>query len=204
MPDNIVKNNNTPISQLEKSWGLPSTSFENNTNSDSPLSKSGAGFTLIEVLVYLGLFTILVGGAVLAAYNVIESSGRNQTLAIMQQESSFITGKINWALSGIEGVNAPLLNTPSSQLLVTKTDGAIGAVDIRPDVNNTSDLLLTRGSSPAQILNNTNVAVSNLIFDHQSSPSGAEWVKATFTLTAKAPNGGSIVQNFETTKYVRK
>src|SRR5262245_42467784 len=88
------------------------------------------GFTLIEVLVYLALFTILVGGAVLAAYNVIESNGRNQTLAVLQQESNFLTGKINWALTGISDVGSPANNSTSGKLSVTKSDPVIGAVDI--------------------------------------------------------------------------
>jgi type II secretory pathway pseudopilin PulG len=163
-----------------------------------------SGFTLVEVLVYLGLFTILIGGAVAAAYNVIESSGRNQTMAILQQESTFITGKINWALSGIEGINAPLVGTPSSQLLVTKIDPSIGPLDIRPDLNNINDLQISRNNASSQILNSSNVQLTNLIFNHQTSGSGAEWVTASFTLSARTPNGQMISQNFETTKYVRR
>jgi len=162
------------------------------------------GFTLIEILVYLALFTILVGGAVLAAYNVIESNGRNQTLAILQQESNFLTGKVNWALTGISGVNSPLNNSTGSRLSVTKTDVTIGAVDIDLSTSPVTDMELSRGAAPAQPLNSSNVAVSNLLFDHQTEVSGAEWVKATFTLSAKTPGGQTISQDFSTIKYLRK
>ncbi len=168
--------------------------------------KEQQGFTLIEILVYLGLFTILVGGAVLAAYNVIESNGRNQTLALVQQEANFLTGKINWALTGIDGVNQPPApNSPAlSKLAVTKSDSAVGEVDINLDDSNPGDIQLRRSGGEYHTLNSSNITVSNLLFNYESSENGAEWVKATFTLSAKTPDGHDINQDFSTVKYLRK
>src|SRR5581483_3447430 len=84
--------------------------------------KSAPGFTLIEVVVYLALFAILFGGAVLAAYNIVESSGRNQSKADIQQEGEFIIGKINWALSGAASVSSPGAGLSSTILSVVKFD----------------------------------------------------------------------------------
>ena len=57
--------------------------------------KSGAGFTLIEVLVYLALFGLIMSGAVVSAYQMFEASGRNQTRAMIQEEGDFIVAKID-------------------------------------------------------------------------------------------------------------
>ena len=161
------------------------------------------GFTLIEVMVYLALFGLLIGGAVIAAYNVIESIGRNNTQATIQQEGNFLLAKINWTLSGISAVNQPLENTTSSQLLVAKTDLSIGAVDINIDPGTHTKMLITRSGLTSD-LNNDNVDVSGLVFDHQHPIGGAEWVTSNFTLTAKTPNGQSISRDFTTTKYLRQ
>src|SRR5213078_842008 len=63
------------------------------------------GFTLIETLVYLALFAIMIGGIVAASYLLFESSNRNQTKAMMQEEKNFILGKINYALSGAKSAS---------------------------------------------------------------------------------------------------
>ena len=69
--------------------------------------KGQKGFTLIETLIYLALFAIFFGGAAAAAYAVIETSGRNLTKSMVQEEGNFMLAKINWALSGVQTIDAP-------------------------------------------------------------------------------------------------
>lgn len=168
----------------------------------SNLKKSGAGFTLIEVLVYLALFAILIGGAVAAAYNVVEGSGRSQTRAMLQEEGDFLTAKISWALSGAQAINSPPADTPGSILSVTKWDAGIGTVTITLAG---ADLTLSRAGNPAQILNNSNIQISNLNFTHTFTGGiNPESLAADFTLSARTPNGITISQDFSTTNYLRK
>jgi type II secretory pathway pseudopilin PulG len=56
------------------------------------------GFTLIEVVLYIGLFGILVGGVIIAAYQLLEGGDRNQVNILIQEEGTFLNRKINWAL----------------------------------------------------------------------------------------------------------
>ena len=53
-----------------------------------------AGFTLIETVVYLGLFAILFSGGIAADYNVLETSGKNQSKAMIQEEGDFLIAKM--------------------------------------------------------------------------------------------------------------
>ncbi len=159
------------------------------------------GFTLIETLVYLGLFALLLGGAVVAAYNVVESSGRNLTQAMVQEEGGFLAAKINWAISGATGVNLPLLGNTSSELQLSKTSGAVD-IDLDPATN--KDMRISVGGGSALTLNNSNVSVTPLQFQHLGAANAAEWVTATFTLSVKTPEGHVIARDFTTTKYLRK
>lgn len=61
------------------------------------------GFTLFEVLIYIGLFSFIMGGAMLGAYQMIESSTRTNTRSIIIEETNFLTRKIEWALGA--GIN---------------------------------------------------------------------------------------------------
>jgi hypothetical protein len=56
------------------------------------------GFTLLETLIYLVLFTFLIGGGFLAVYQIIESSGSIREKTAREAEADFIFRKIDWIL----------------------------------------------------------------------------------------------------------
>lgn len=174
------------------------------------------GFTLIEVIIYLGLFGLVMGGMVMSAYNMFELAGRTQTKTSLTAEGNFLLAKINWALIGLDPINGivrPVLGGNASTLEIRKTDTAItnpvcitltsGKMQIKKDGSNCS---LTSGYFD---LNNSSFTVTptstaTTIFMHGGSGSGPEYVIAEFTLTTKTPNGASVSQDFSTTKYLRK
>jgi prepilin-type N-terminal cleavage/methylation domain-containing protein len=166
------------------------------------------GFTLIETLVYLSLFSLIMGGAVIAAYQMFESGGRNQTRAMLQEEGDFVEGKLSWAMSGVQTISAPGLPpsgvncATSSTLSVAKWDATVGTVVVSAL---SGYVTLSRGGSSTQPLNNTNTVVSGLTFAHcYSGSANPESISADFTLTTRTPNGMSMSQDFSTKQYVRK
>ena len=160
------------------------------------------GFTLIEALMYLALLTLLIGGAGAASYSMIESAGRNQMKAMLQEEGDFLVAKINWALSSVASVEIPAVGLSGTSLSVTKLDGAIGTVLITLAG---SDMTLKRGSNAPQVLNNTNVSVNNLYVTHlYGGGTNPESVQATFTLSTKTPNGMVLSGDFSATNYLRR
>lgn len=159
-----------------------------------------SGFTLIETLVYLGLFSMLIGGALVAAFGIFESNGRNQTKAIVQAEGQFLAAKIDWVLSGVKSIDQPPAGSPGSLLSVTKYGGETVKVSISgPDVE------IQRGIAPAKILNNSNVEITDLLFTHKNPGGGnPESVEARFRVDARTPTGGSFTEEFFTVKYIRR
>ena len=168
--------------------------------------KFRAGFTLIETLVYLGLFSIIIGGAFVAAFGIIESNERNQTKAIVQNEGAFVLAKIDWALSGIQSVDSPPPDgTPLERSLLSVTKYGGGTIKISlPDPSN-PNVEIQRGTAPAKILNNSNVEITNLLFTHKKPADGnLESVEARFTVTARTLTGASFTEDFFTVKYIRR
>lgn len=160
----------------------------------------------MEVLIYVLLFSIVIGGGVASAYTVMENSGRNQTKAIVQAEGDFIIGKMNWAVSGATGVNQPVVGSQGSLLSVNKLNGA-NSISVALLLHD-SNILMGDSTIPGNfILNNTNIKVTNLVFEHDlGSGDGAnpERVTARFTLTANTPNGQPYSQDFMSSMYLRK
>jgi hypothetical protein len=61
------------------------------------------GFMLIEIIVYIGLFSIMIGGLLVSVFFISKSSYENEL--IFQEEMNFVIQKLNWALSGVEIIN---------------------------------------------------------------------------------------------------
>lgn len=162
------------------------------------------GFTLIEAVVYIGLFGLFMGGAMMAAYNIFESSGRGETRVLLQEEGDFLIAKISSALVGAKEVTFPAAGASGAVLSADEYDTVIGTLAFSISGSN---MELKRGALAPIILNNSNVQVSNLLFAHTLG-SGAginpESVTASFTLTARAQNGASVSQDFSVTNYLRR
>ena len=165
------------------------------------------GFTLIEAIVYLALFSLLMGGAVVSAYDVFESSGRGSTHATLQEEGSFLLAKVSWALSGAQAITAPFVatppcSTPASTLTVSKWDATIGTVAILQSGHSVS---ISRGGGAPLIINSPDVLVSNLSFTQcWGGGSNPDSVATSFTLSSRDLNGESVSQDFSSTDYVRR
>lgn len=160
--------------------------------------KTNQGFSLIEVVVYVGLLVILMVGGILAAYNIIEANVRNQAQFVMYNEGNFLLSKINWEIGGSSAITVPSPGTPGAVLTLQKIDGS--TVTLRVDNGN---LVIVRGTSTPAILNNTTVVVSGLSFENQIS-SVSQLISTTLTLTATTDDGKIITRDFETVKYLRK
>ncbi|MEK7531137.1 MAG: prepilin-type N-terminal cleavage/methylation domain-containing protein [Patescibacteria group bacterium] len=166
-------------------------------------TQSARAFTIIEVLVYIGLFAIVIGGAVAAVYQIVESSGRSESKAQLQKEGDFLIGKIEWALSGARAFEMPGVNVSNADVLIVR----------RWDVANDpvafalsgTDLTISRAGGAAVVLNNTNVAISDFRVSHlYAGGTNPESITATIDVLSRAPNGMPITATFTTTKYLRK
>ena len=56
------------------------------------------GFTLLEVVLYLALFSMLMTGALQTVYVVLETTKSNQTDIAILTERTFLNQKFSWAL----------------------------------------------------------------------------------------------------------
>lgn len=77
------------------------------------------GFTIFEALIYIALFTIVVGGSVLTAYQLFQGSAQVQAMAEGENELNFVLRKLSWLLSGAEVVS-PAGSTQTNTLIVNK------------------------------------------------------------------------------------
>ena len=150
------------------------------------------GFTLLEVVLYLGLLSMLMVGAVVTSYDLVESSQNSGGNATLEVEGSFVSRKLTWALAGL--TTAPTIGGSgcSQTLSVTKTGGN-NPIQFQRNSASSSVEMREGGSGAYSALTTSNVSVSCLQFAALAgTPSG---ITATITIN------GSV---FTVTKYLRK
>lgn len=145
------------------------------------------GFTLIEILIYIALFSIIIGGVLASAYQIIQASSQSQDSTLVSEEANFLEAKINWALTGATAINLPASGVPGIVLDINKSDGT------NPFFSASTNQLFLNG----KVLNSDSVKVENVSFTHLTP----EGIQAVFRVTSKLTG---FTQNATTTKYLRK
>lgn len=167
--------------------------------------KNRAGFTLIETIIYIALFGLLIGGAVVTSFNLLEGSSKLGGGISADAEGNFILQKINWALTGITASSSiiwsPSLGSTSTKLCVFKSGLPATENTLRFDSNSSSNAItlargtasICNGTPTSTLLSSMNVIQKNLVFTRSTTT--PESIKASFQLGNRS---------FELTKYLRQ
>ncbi len=159
--------------------------------------RQNSGFTFVETLVYLGLFGLIMGGALSSVYVLMESGARNQAGMTLENEAEFLQNKINWALTGADSAvvtRSPLAlaisnpSLPFGQLVFDLRDGK---------------LRLKEGDRDPLDLNCGCVKLTNLDFSSMPAAGGKpQKVVVSFALSYSA-GAWNIERAFAVTKYLQ-
>ena len=166
---------------------------------DQRYASQQVGFTLIETLVYLALYVIIIGGGLTCVYSLFESSARNETAAMVEEEGDYLAGKIDSALSNATSVIAPL--TSGTTLIVSYADASTLTI-----MKSGTHIALQRNSTAVSVLNNSHVSITTLAFTHvipKSDGVNPESVSVVFTLSATTSDGHVLSRDFSTLRYLR-
>jgi len=158
------------------------------------MRQSSEGFTLIEVLLYIGLFTLLVGTLLGVAYQTIDSTNQINKKIVLQQDAYFVLRKIDWALTGAQTVS---VGPKSSDVAITR-------------FSNPNTVIFSQNGNFVDInsglgqmdLNSSNTVVSNLTFVKSQTGSAPAEIQVSFNLANDADL--SVSQNFQLTKYLEQ
>jgi prepilin-type N-terminal cleavage/methylation domain-containing protein len=160
------------------------------------------GFTLVEVIIYLALFSILMSGILVSVYPILTNTDRLTAHVLRESEVAFITEKIRNALSLTVTDNDVIIVEPSegetSNTLRIEQNGN-GVLSISVDTSLTfctppricSMLVWSEDGSPPLPLNNERVYIDNLNITH-SAPTLNLGRSIDLTFTANGETVGPI------------
>lgn len=166
---------------------------------------SSAGFTLLEVIIYLALFSIIMGGAAVSVFYIFDAADRAHTESVLENESDFILGKIDWVLSSTQSITTPTDNSSGSTLTVVSHDASLDdpvSIFLQGD-----GVSMTHGTNPQALLNSINVSVASLTYTHVTGSGNGyspEYIQTVLTLSARTKTGREIFHTATGTSYVKK
>lgn len=166
-----------------------------------------SGFTLIETMIYIALFALIMTGTIVSIYGILGTSARNQLKAMVQEEGSFLVGKVDWSLNGAKNIE---IKDNGFSLIITKFDDSITKLHISQTNGN---MTITEDSIESD-LNNSNVKITCSSISEEvgcftyteSSGQGINTKKLStyFTISSRTSDGMPFSQDFSTIKYLRK
>ncbi len=130
------------------------------------LKNQERGFTILETVIYIGLFSILMTGVLVTVYELIEGGTQNREAVAIQSEGTFINRKISWALSGATAIDV------SSSTILTITRPDLGGQSPLRITENGGQMLISRGGGATIPLTTAEFKVENTSFSMIPSVAG--------------------------------
>lgn len=143
------------------------------------------GFTLVELLLYLGLSAIMILVIAIFFGTVLEARVQNQVIAEVEQQGAAALQRITQTIRNADNITLPAIGGSASSLTL---DMVPVAVD--PTVFDLSGgvIRITEGAGSTVALTNARITASALTFQNLSRASTPGTIRIQFILTHVNPS----------------
>lgn len=155
------------------------------------------GFTLIEILLYVGIVSFMVFGLSTFFVMTIQSRVKHHVISEVEQQGAQVMQLILQTVRNASGINAPLLGATASS---ASLDVVNAAKD--PTVFSLSGTVLRQqegGGAPIS-LTSLRIVASGLTFENLSRPGTRGTLRVQFMLSYENP-GGTYEYGYQKTFY---
>jgi len=169
----------------------------------TPYLRKKYGFALVDIVIYIALFSVLIGGVSISAYSLFKSTNQNHTRIMILEEGNFLLAKISWIVSQSKMITIPAISATSTMLSIVPSDTSLGP---SVDIKKLGTGIILRRKNISYILSNSNVMVSQVVFTRKSlnEENTLGSVQSEFTLSARAPDGSVVTSDFSTIDYIHQ
>lgn len=144
------------------------------------------GFTLIEIILYIGIAGIIIISVSVLWSIYMQSRVKNQTMAEVEQQALHLMQIITQTARNAESITTPTVGNSAASLTLDVVD-----VSSDPTVFDLSAgvIRITEATGSAIALTNSLVTASNLSFQNLSRSATPGTTRISFTLTYINPQG---------------
>lgn len=153
------------------------------------------GFTLIEVILYVGIVVGMLAVAFVVSNNILIAQERNNINGEVFDNAMFVMQKISWALDGASVISSPAANTTSTVLSLNKASSTQNPYVF--DIANNVARLAVGGASPVPLISD-HALIDELTFQYVDPPLGPSSIRITLRVR-NAPYTGLTTYNTSTT-----
>lgn len=163
-----------------------------------PYVTTQKGFTLIELIVYLGIFSILIIALTQIFLTVVETQLKSQAVTSSAQDGQYLYSRFIYDVHRATAIVEPSdLGEVGNTLELT-----IGGV-IHTYALSDTDLMVNDGTGTYR-LSSYDTEISDLAFHRLGNNGGKHTVRINFTVTSKTESRGNPdVRQFQTTAGLR-
>lgn len=140
------------------------------------------GFTLIELVLFMGLFTIILGVLVNLFSVIVDTQMEVQSTSAVESDSKFITTRLMHDIQRAQSISVPA--SLGAQTATLNMD--IGGTTVQYALQN-GDLQLTEGITTDN-LNSMATTVSAISFLRLGNIGGKNAIRITFTISSRNPS----------------
>lgn len=155
-----------------------------------PLEKSPRGFTLIETIIYIFIFSILVTAMASFVSTIQNSRKYNQMILEVNDQGSRVSRLITSSIHSASAINSPNVSSTSTILSLAMASSTINPTVF--SIGGAGVLYITEGTGSAVAVTNNKVLIKNLIFENYSQPVTSDVIKFSY-----------LVENMATSSVIK-
>lgn len=162
----------------------------------SPLGQSG--FTLVELLVYFGLFAILIVVINSLFITSLEQQTQDLSRSALQQESEYVLAKLEYDIYNADAVVLPENPGDQGVVLELETDGVMSTYQLSGE-----KLTKISGGEVWDVTSNR-VAVESVLFENQSGVTQSQIIGLSVVLQSTQDDERSSASRTVSTSVSRR
>ena len=149
------------------------------------------GFTLIELILYIAIFSIIMIGLVQVSWTVIGAGSKSSVQEEVFSQARYLSEKLKYEIRNANGINIGTSNFDTN--LASSSALQLSLIQDAPDnptiINVSSGKAqIKKGSAAAVSLNSNDTVVQDLTFSNYSS-GDSKTLNISFTFTIAATSG---------------
>lgn len=164
------------------------------------LRKRQKGFTLIELVLYAGLLSILVGVMGMMFGQIVDVQLESEATASVDQDGRYILGKMIYDTKSLNTTDA-VISPANPGDTTTSLQLQINSINYTYSLDSNSNLVLTNGATgETNVLNSWQSSVSGLNFQRIGAGGSNDTVRVSFTINSRVQqHSGVESRSFQTT-----
>ena len=151
------------------------------------------GFTLIELILYIAIVSIVMTALIPFAWNVIEGGAKSATQQEVFSNARFISERLKYEIRNASGINSVASSSISLSTSTPSTNPTI--IDLSG-----GNIRIKQGTGSAINLNSTDTMISSLVFTNYTSVDNkTKHIQFVFTINSNYTGSGQRQEFKEST-----